>query len=554
MSSKTIYIGNRAGLSDELIGRMAFTGKDFVDDPYVRKFSTIQEAIDRAYSKYGALSSADAVVVVKIAPGIYTEQIHSYLGYYLCGMTTADKKSVTLYNTGLDAAHYPLRSDGDEHFIMTGINIQTDAHGVYGKIPSCHFYDCRFTNGDFIESADSVYAEFTTCRFKAGDHGGFNFTGTNLTGTRAIVLNRSSLINPFVEPTFSSTHTSWAVLTLDDVSLKGNLNISGDWGVDMQYSETYGYSHRNVFNTTGEIHLFNVALRNGVHFTSAPSVFSMINSSFIEKSGTTWIPDGEADITSDVDVTCDFYSNNSQQNGLAGSIKIPCPVKAVGCAVQNKYLSVQDAINSIVTEGVVDLRESLTGLAELTIPSGIHATIDGHKLYSLSFTTDIVELNASEELVFYGLSELNGNNIEVNGNSAYVGFEECLTVNAYVTLTAGTGVYCLVYSSTIKAPTGHPAITQNDVTSTIVSGYSRVDGGVGHPAILTTVEADSGIKAKFSTLVHGDGAGNAPLVYTGANKMDILVYNCALNAAWNAAHYTNLVGSPNNTTDANINF
>lgn len=51
-----------------------------------------------------------------------------------------------------------------------------------------------------------------------------------------------------------------------------------------------------------------------------------------------------------------------------------------------------------------------------------------------------------------------------------------------------------------------------------------------------------------------DGGANSPLIYTGANKIDIAVYACALNATWNAADYNNLISSPNNTISAEINF
>ena len=190
----------------------------------------------------------------------------------------------------------------------------------------------------------------------------------------------------------------------------------------------------------------------------------------------------------------------------------------------------------------------------MTIPTGINVTIEGHKLYSLSFTDDVVEVGLDAQIVFYGVTNINGGNIEVNGNNSYVGFEECLTVNAYTTLTSGVDSYILVYNSTIKAPSGHPGILVNNIDTTIVSGYSRIDGGVGHPAIMFAVEADDRLKAKFSTLIHGDGGANAPLQYSGANSIDIAVYSCAFNAAWNASDFINKIGSANNTTDAYIDF
>jgi len=557
---KTKKIAKSNLLKDVIVGgdRVAHVSPVFTDNEASHQFSTIQAAIDFAYGKWGPVTDSNNKVVIRLAPGKYTEQIHSYenmlIKSYASGYDALDTEPpATLYNTGADAAHYPLRSDEDEIYELSGINVETDAGGIFGKLPVGDYYSCRFNYGHFIERDSSALAIFSNCAFYGSAYGGFNLTGTNLTGLRNILLRAGCTFRGEGVPTLLSTHVGFANFKWTDTELAGSTAIGGDWDWRVDDCYVYRSAVRSVFSTTGLINIVNSVIINGLHFTSAPASFKMINSSF-EGISDNKIPDGEADITSDVVIPDVVYSNNTQHNGISGNIQITCPIKAVGCASLNRYFSLQDAINSIAVSGVIDLRESFVDLAELTIPTGSSVTIDGHKLYSLTFTSDIIELQANESIIFFGLSQLNGGNIEVNGNSAYVGFEECLTANAYVTLTSGTSSYCLVYTSTIKAPTGHPAITQNVTTSTIVLGYSRVDGGVGHPAILTTVEADSGLKAKFSTLIHGDGAGNSPLVYTGANKMDILVYNCALNAAWSAADYTNLIGSPNNTTSPEIDF
>lgn len=538
--------------------RCAYVSPSFTDNEDMQRFSTIQAAIDFAYGEWGPVTDSSNKVVISIGPGIYEEQIHSYenivLVSYVSGYNSIHSSPpATIYNTGADLAHYPLRSDEDEVYNLSGINIKTDAGGVLGKIPNAEFHNCSTENGHFIERNSNCLALFNTCTFRDSDYGGFYLVGTNLTGYRNIILRDNCVITFNVIPTLLSTHTSWTNFKCDKMELEGAFNVAGDWEFRFRKSVVYRMVQRNIIGTSAEVYIADSVVLNGIHFTTDPSVFKMVNSSF-EGISDNKIPDGEADITADVPITDIVYSSNTQHNGLSGKIQIQCPIKTVGCAALNRYFSIQDAIDSIADTGVVDLWESLTDLAELIIPAGISVTIDGHKIYSLTFTGDIVELQANESIIFYGLAQLNGGNVEVNGNSAYVGFEECLTVNAYVTLTSGTSSYCLVYTSTIKAPTGHPAITQDIATSVIIAGYSRIDGGIGHPAILTTVEADSGIKAKFSTLIHGDGGGNSPLIYTGANKMDVLFYSCALNAMPASADYTNLISSANNTVSPEIDF
>lgn len=537
--------------------RTAWVSPTFSDNENAYQFSTIQAAIDFVYAKWGPITDPTNKAVIKVGPGIYEEQIHSYdnivITSYTSGFEPLDTEPpATIYNTGVDSAHYPLRSDGDENYIMTGMTIKTDADKVYGIIPEGNFYSCRFNNGDFIERDSSNLIIFSDCAFNGGLHAGFHLVGTNLTGNRNIIL-RNCNIKFELTPTLTSTHVGWTNFKLTNVDVEGTVNIGGDWEFRSDKSYFYRQIARNTFSTTASVDIVNTVMINGMHFTSAPASFKMIDSSF-EGISDNKIPDGEADITSDVTITNAEYHNNIQHNGISGKIQIVCPIKAVGCRALNRYFSLQDAIDSIAVKGTVDLWESLTGLPELTINANTNVTIEGHKTYSLTFDNDIVELGADAELVFYALTNIIGGHIEVNGNNAYVGFEECLTVNAYVLMTSGTGSYCLVYTSTIKAPAGQNGITINNTDGTIVIGYSRVDGGTGKPAIWFTVEADERLKAKYSTFLHGDGGANSPINRTENFTVTTSIYLCAGNASLTPAGIGNDITGSGNTNDGNIDF
>lgn len=539
----------------------AIVSPGFTDNENTRQFSTIQAAINWQYNSswYAGLGGDDVVAVI-VYPGIYKEQLTCWDKIAVMSLVDSDNigndKSVQIRPPD-DKKTEPMLVSGSAYaYYFSGITFKADSveHGPYAKSTyKALFYNCLFDDGSF-EDGDAAYAcglNCYDCTFQSGTPA-INYTGARGHESRGIYMTDTyGYGDIIIQSTFA---TGSPILDLRLCSWIGKIEASDTWNVKLRNCRLRNYeigANRNNFDTSGDIDITYTQMSGGINFVSNPNSFSAIRCNFNELGATAITG---ADITADVNITNVTYNNNIQQNGISGKIQTACPVKSVGCASLNRYFSIQDAIDSIVTEGVIDLRESLTGLAELTIPTGVNVTIDGHKLYSLSFTADTVELNANEELIFYGLAQLNGGNIEVNGNSAYVGFEECLTINGYVTLTAGTGTYCLVYSSTVKAPTGHPAITLNNINSIIVSGYSRIDGGIGHPAILVTAEGDGHTKLKFSTILHGDGAGNAPLVYTGLNKLDIAVYNCALNAAWSAATFTNLIGSPNNTTSPEIDF
>ena len=544
------------------IDRTAFVSPTFADNENTHEFSTIQAAIDWAYSEYGVITDFAHPVIIEISTGYYEEQIHSYAGYYLVGIASGwdvpgSRPPITLYNTGADAAHWPLRSNDTDIYQLTGINIQTDADGTMGKLSAGFYNNCFFKYGHFIDAtvAGNRYLRFVGCVFRNNTYGGFNLTGTTLLSYGWIDFVNCNLRGA---PVFSSTHAGTTTIAFMDSFLNGHFTISGDWNFSTSIGglHVFGEAVRNEFNTTGNVELYNGTYLNGLHFTSAPNLLRVVKTSFVG-SEDNQIPTGEADITSDVVITADYLADINFHNGLCGNIRSVNPLKVVGGqSTGNRYLNIQEAINSIGISGtgVVELNCCFDSLAELTIPTGANVTIDGHKIYTLAFTGDVVELGASEQLVFYALSSLSGGNIEVNGNSAYVGFEEVLTANAYVTLTSGASSYCLVYNSTVKAPSGHPAILSNNADTTIVTGYSRIDGGIGHPAIRFTVGADNKLKVKFSTLLHGDGGVGEPIQYAGAGSMDIAIYSSALNASWDASDFHNAIGSANNTTDAQINF
>jgi hypothetical protein len=248
------------------------------------------------------------------------------------------------------------------------------------------------------------------------------------------------------------------------------------------------------------------------------------------------------------------YVNNVQQNGISGNIQIQCPVKPVGCDSSNKYYTLQDALTSIPNNGAgtVKISETLTGLAELVIPTGVDVNFDAQKIYSLTFTGDIIEVGDNQKCFFQTFVELNGNDMFVNGTAAELKLSGCGVINGHITITDGSDVK--IRRSGLVADTGYPAITMNDLTCAFTFGYSKLKGATGYPAILTTAECDGLIKGKFSTLISGTPLTISPILYTGLNKLDISLYNSALSGTFSAATITNLIGSPNLTYDPGINY
>ena len=539
--------------------RTTLVSSTFIDDVSNHKFSTIQAAIDYIHNSswYGDLNNEQNAVVA-IYPGTYNEQLTSYPYIKVINVfdksNQGDSKTVQISPPSDKKTETILIEGSGYVYNFIGITFTADPveHGPYANAINAKFYNCRFNNGSFLDG-DADYActlIFTGCTLNGPTP--INFTGTRGHADRSIYFyDTYGYADIILESTFPTGNPHVEAL---NSYLSASMSIKDDWGaniIDCRIQNFTGSPNRIIFDTTGDIKLDNSTMSGGIHFISNPGHLCIQRCSFNEPNATAIIG---ADITADVPITNVEYCHNVQQNGIAGEIQTNDPVKHIGNGSINEYYSLQDAINSIAVKGVIDLRGSVVGLNKIVIPSNVNVTIDGHKLHSLTFTNDIVELGANEQLVFYGLANLTGGNIEVNGDSSYVGFEECLTVDAYITLTSGVSSYCLIYTSSLDAPSGYPAIKIDNTDTVIVSGYSRVKGGVGHPALMFTVDADSKLKSKYSTILHGDGSTNTPLGNTSGVDINISMYACGLNAAWNPSQFTNTIGSAGNITDPQIDF
>lgn len=551
----------------ENTNKIIYVSKDGNDETgngsFGNPFLTIQQGIDHTISQDGSINDATNQHLVMVYPGTYKEQIHSIDGIHIVGVHAPDNrysKGVILVNDGTTESNYPLRSTIDDEYRIFGMNIETtNGNGILGKVLKTGIFGSCFFNGKWIESDldTNHYMLFDDCDLRDRGWVSFKLEGTNLLGSRYISFHHSTMND--VAPVFYSTHVGTSNVSFVDntVFVKAAFRLEGDWNLHAANSHIAAGREamrgRSRIGGTGDINIAYCVLRSGLRFTNNPNSVFMGNNTF--RDGHETIPSDEADIIADVDITNVEYSGNIQFNGISGCIQINNTEKHVGGNRNDMYFSLQHAIDSIPSSETATVRvwEDLTGLAELTLPNAnTNIKIKGQKSYSLSFTGDIVEIGNDRILGFNDIVQLTGGNIELNGTSNELGFESCQYINAYVTLT--NGAFAILYKSSLFGATGHSAITVDTVDPTIVIGYSRVQGSTGNPAITFNVDADDKFKAKYSTFIHGDKGANEPLINTVIGKVDVAVYNCGLNAAWDANKFYNTIGNANNTTDAQITF
>lgn len=521
---------------------------DFETDSDNFKFSKIMDAMTYAKANKPEYPREVAIMVY---PGVYEEQItDAHYRIYLVGVvpTSYYMKSAILYNTGVDAAHHPIAYSGGSTLNMINMTVLVDDGGCYGELPNARFDNCSFRTGYFTERSDTsaCSVEFRHCMIKGN---AFDFTGE--TGGRFLAFRNCDIYDGTLNFGSTSPVDTDKSIKFERCMMNSDVGIKGNWSINAYLAELYG-SGIVTFDTTGSINIDKVLIPNGLHFISDPAGSKIISDCNFTNPD---IASDHLDISADVIVTDVNYSGNDQQNGISGNIQITNSEKNVGGCARDGYFSLQDAITSVPANEKCSVKIwcDIIDLPEIVLTNdNINVHINGQKKYGLTFTGDIVEIGAGKIFGFSDMGTVIGGNIQVNGAGAELSFESCQYINGYVTITSGS--FIIVYKTSLFGSTGHKAIQIDNADSMVVVGYSRVQGSVGNEAVNFSVAAVNKFKAKYSSFIHGDKSTDYPLIYTGTGKVDISMYNCGLNAAWDSSKVYNLIGAANNTTDTEINF
>lgn len=533
----------------ESASAMYYVSPDFVEDEEYHRFNSINAANEYVLANLPTYPIKATIVVY---PGIYEESIeNSFYRIHIVGTapTSYYLKGAILYNTGADADHYPIKCSGTSALNIMNLTVMVDTGGCFGELPNIRADNCSFRTGYFTEctSTASRTCEFRHCNIK-GD--GFVLSGES--GDRFIAFRNCDMYGGTLE--FNSTNAAGKTKSIkfSKSMLSADAEINGDWAITGYLSELYG-SAVIKFGTSASITLDKMVFPNGIHFTANSSCCEIITDCNFKNST---IAVDHKDVSADVTITDVIYSGNDQQNGICGCLQITDSEKNVGNGTRDRYFSLQDAITSVPAGeyAIIRVWEDQVDLPEITLPNAnTNINVNGQKKYSLTFTGDIVEIGDNQIFGFSDMGKLDGGNIELNGTNAELSFESCQYIVGYVTLTAG--VFAILYKSSLFGSTGHKAINVNNTLTPVIIGYSRVQGSTGNAAVEFTVDADNKLKAKYSTFIHGDKDTSAPLFFTGSSgKVDIAMYNCGLNAAWDPAKIYNTIGSANVTTDIGITF
>ena len=456
---------SQIGVSPGHVIYVAKNGSDVTETGGINNpFLTIEAANDYAISLLNPIPDWEECAVVKVAPGKYTEHLtNAHRRVYIISDINEFEgwpKDVVIYNTGADEAHYPI--DVSQWLNLVGIEVKVDTGGVYGRLINKGIYSsCVFTNGHFINNPDVGWMSsyFNFCGF-SGD--GFRLEGNN--NGAFIAFRRCDIgCNNAVFGTTASG--SYNTLKLHSSMCSSATTFSGSWSLLMQNSELYG-DGALTFDTDGFVDIYNSIIINGIHFDSDTSEHKKVIGCYFKDII------NDADITADVDIIDVEYSNNHQDKGVDGEIKITDTTKSVGPGIIDSYRSLIEAVKASTSGDVVKLGIG-TYEENIIVPDGVSLLGTGRNDTILTSASGItVTLSGTSSLSNLGIhSTVSGvtdaNAIHILGGTH--SFNKC-TVASTATDVCSTTIHVVDGNIVLKGT----KIKYNSIGDTTGSGIHRL--------------------------------------------------------------------------------
>lgn len=509
-------------------------GNEHIVGGYYDRYQSIDDAITAAELK---VPSATEIITIRLKPGIYSEA----LALNQAG-TTASSSYIDI--VGED----PLSTI----ITASGANATMD---ISSGVSHNHFKNITFRSGGtgycFTASGNGTsYIRCDNCRFEA--------TADN--STNYCRCSAHDMQFYFQDCEFVHSHTDQPILVCTGNSMK--VHLSGCRLVGSSFIQggttapefeakschfTSTYSLGTIYVNTGtatDVYFKACTIENQsynrVYYTIDPG-----DSSFL---GCQFIGSNDPEINANTAITNVTVKGCEMSVGIDSYVKTTDVNKYVGGDF-DFYEDLAAATANAADKDVIHLLKDVTLSATLTTTSSVTYTIEGYDNTITYSSSEIVDLSASEGVIFKNLT-LAGN-LTVNGDAAHLELRDCSMSGQIYVESGNNSTHIYLYGSVIiaTAAVGIPLlIADDDPYITIYDCYLKGAGVNGaSAAIRFTGTTDTNLYIERSTLVSSTITSDPFSVSATQNPSYYGKHN-SLPAASSA--FTNSVATPSDAYDA----
>ena len=521
-----------------------FVSPAFTNDG-VRKYTTIG----------AAMAAAVAGNLVLVYPGTYVESVTLKANVTLAGIDKA-QVIISQNNTGNPALKYTTSGVRDD--VVTIANLTAIGYGtsktfdfIYsaGLWNSVNVSDVDFKtdSGTSYGQWDKyVYPTFTRCNFITGGGGGFCWKNTVTAGTA--YFNFCALMGRML------TQSPSAMYFTDTTLLAIYATAGTVWFQRCQAGsdELPPAPYNNFIHSNGAGVLFQSGLLTSdgdfYPIRMEKNLYLEILDSRVQGIN------GYTEVFCDVPLTSSTIKNNLLTTGLPANLTHSNPIKYVGGGI-DFYQTVQGALNGVNGNSQkVVLNSDQVITAALTPPS-YAVLIDGNHQFKITRAAGLalMTLDANDNVKFVNI-DLVGS-IDVAGNGAKLFLADHTFLAGMVDVQSGdANTEIKIDQAKILGDASDLYCIRIAHASPLIIVKRSYLKGNANPVVYWDTVTNNNLKIAWAALMHGSLGASNPFGRSAAQTPNFCSHHSMYNADPTAGIWTNLIGTPYDSFDADGDY
>jgi len=522
-----------------------FVSPQFTNDG-VRKYTTIG----------AAMAAAVAGSLILVYPGTYVESVTLKANVTLAGIDK-DQVIISQNNTGNPAIKYTTQGTRDNI-----VNVNNLTVIGYGTSKSFDFIYLGSGLWDYINVLDAIlktdsgtsygqwdkfiYPTFTRCDFQSQGGGGFVWKTTTLAATayfndcnlQGLALNQTANALYFTDTHFLSIYATAGTLWFQRCSASTDDPPPAPYNNFIHSNGAGVLFQSGLLTSDGDF--YPIRMEKNLYLEILDSRVQGVN--------------GYTEVFCDVPLTSSTIKNNLLTTGLPDNLVHSNPIKYVGGGI-DFYKTVQGALNGVNGNGQkVVLNSDQTITAALTPPS-YAVLIDGNHQFKITRASGLalMTLDANDNVKFVNI-DLVGS-IDVAGNGAKLFLADHTFLAGMVDVQSGdANTEIKIDQAKILGDASDLYCIRIAHASPIIIVKRSYLKGNANPVVYWDTVTNNNLKIAWAALLHGSLGANNPFGRSGAQTPNFCSHHSMYNVDPTAGIWTNLIGTPYDSFDADGDY